>query len=110
MGTTDKQQAIFNFIKKYMIKNIKSPTYREIGKAFKISSKAVSDHLKALERKGLISIPVDKSSRGLKIKGLKMVSLGDIEEFLIDWTLKAPWWKGERIEEVRAKIMEKFNA
>lgn len=53
---TRRQQQIYDFIKDKIMNRGYGPTVREIGKAFSIKSpNGVMCHLKALERKGLIS-------------------------------------------------------
>ena len=53
---TKRQQAIYDFIEDKILNRGYGPTVREIGKAFSIKSpNGVMCHLKALERKGLIS-------------------------------------------------------
>jgi repressor LexA len=52
---TDRQQAVFEFIRDQVHKRGYGPTVREIGEHFKISSpNGVMCHLKALEKKGLL--------------------------------------------------------
>lgn len=52
---TEKQEAIYSFIKQEIIEQRLSPTVREIGEQFGIrSSNGVMCHLRALERKGWI--------------------------------------------------------
>jgi repressor LexA len=53
---TTRQQAIYDFIKEKILTRGYGPTVREIGTAFKIRSpNGVMCHLKALEKKGLIT-------------------------------------------------------
>ena len=53
---TQRQQEIFEFLKEKILKRGYGPTVREIGAQFGIRSpNGVMCHLKALERKGLIS-------------------------------------------------------
>jgi repressor LexA len=53
---TSRQRAIYDFIKEKIMKRGYGPTVREIGAGFKIKSpNGVMCHLKALEKKGLIS-------------------------------------------------------
>jgi repressor LexA len=53
---TKRQQAIYDFIREKILNRGYGPTVREIGEAFSIKSpNGVMCHLKALERKGLIS-------------------------------------------------------
>ncbi len=52
---TEKQQAIYTFIRQEITQHRLSPTVREIGEQFSIrSSNGVMCHLRALERKGWI--------------------------------------------------------
>ena len=52
---TQKQQAVYNFIRGQIVQGRKSPTVREISEHFNIrSSNGVLCHLRALERKGWI--------------------------------------------------------
>ncbi|MBI1831510.1 MAG: transcriptional repressor LexA [Planctomycetes bacterium] len=53
---TDRQKDIYHFIRKKIESRGYGPTVREIGEAFKIKSpNGVMCHLKALEKKGLIT-------------------------------------------------------
>lgn len=53
---TERQQEIYDFLKEKILKRGYGPTVREIGTQFGIRSpNGVMCHLKALERKGLIS-------------------------------------------------------
>jgi len=53
---TARQQAVYNFIKDRIVNRGYGPTVREIGTEFEIKSpNGVMCHLKALEKKGLIS-------------------------------------------------------
>jgi repressor LexA len=52
---TDRQKAIYDFLLKSIRERGFAPSIHEIGKQFKIAStNGVSDHLKALEKKGYI--------------------------------------------------------
>jgi len=51
---TEKQQAILDFINKYIADNQYPPSVREIGKHFKIYPATVQDHISAIERKGFL--------------------------------------------------------
>jgi repressor LexA len=54
LSVTDRQKQILRFIAETARKDV-PPTIREIGAEFGIgSTNAVNDHLKALERKGLL--------------------------------------------------------
>ena len=51
---TQKQQAILDFIHKYLDDHQYPPSVREIGKHFGIYPATVQDHISALERKGFL--------------------------------------------------------
>lgn len=53
-GLTDRQREVLDFIKRYIESNSYAPAVRDIAKQFGITVKAAHDHLKALERKGVI--------------------------------------------------------
>ncbi len=55
-GLTQRQQDIYDFLKDKILTRGYGPTVREIGTAFEIRSpNGVMCHLKALEKKGLIT-------------------------------------------------------
>ena len=49
-----QQRRVYGWIEDYVYQHKYPPTYREIGEAFEITTKAVFDHVQALERKGYI--------------------------------------------------------
>lgn len=51
---TERQQEILEYIKQYIEDNSYAPAVRDISRHFNITVKASFDHLKALERKGVI--------------------------------------------------------
>jgi repressor LexA len=51
---TERQRAVLNWIRGFVLENQMPPTVREIGREFRISSAGVFGHLKALERKGFL--------------------------------------------------------
>jgi len=53
-GMTDRQLDVLNFIKTFTARHGVPPTVREIGEKFKVTPRAAFDHLKALERKGML--------------------------------------------------------
>jgi len=80
---TERQLAVFEFIREKIVNRGYGPTVREIGENFQISSpNGVMCHLKALERKGLIRRSPNKSraieltkealenSRGMPLVGI----------------------------------------
>lgn len=71
-GLTDKQQCVLDFIADEIQYHHLPPTNREIGKRFGIvSPNGVAMHLRALERKGKITIQ-PRISRGISIVGQKI--------------------------------------
>jgi repressor LexA len=65
---TQRQGAILKFIKRFQSKHGYPPTRAEIQLQFMFSSQnAVTDHLKAIEGKGWITI-LPNIARGIKIK------------------------------------------
>lgn len=66
-GLTRRQGEALEFIRKYIEERSKPPTYREIGEELGIkSTRAVSDLIRALERKGFIEREVGRS-RGINL-------------------------------------------
>ncbi|WP_319522238.1 transcriptional repressor LexA [uncultured Desulfosarcina sp.] len=64
---TKRQSEIFNFLFEFKEKEKMSPTYREIADHFGFkSAKAAADHVRALEKKGLVSRH-GRRSRGIEI-------------------------------------------
>jgi len=51
---TQRQTEILSFIQESIERHKSAPTFREIGKNFDISVKAAYDHVKALEKKGVL--------------------------------------------------------
>lgn len=59
---TEKQRAVYDFVRDLIVNRGYGPTVREIGENFNISSpNGVMCHLKALEKKGLIHRSPNKS-------------------------------------------------
>jgi len=66
---TERQQSVYDFIREKIRGRGYGPTVREIGERFKIRSpNGVVCHLKALERKGLISREANRS-RAIQLAG-----------------------------------------
>jgi len=65
---TKRQQVVLDWIADFVHEHNMPPTVREIGRAFKIASSSVFDHLKALERKGLLKRG-DLGPRSLELTG-----------------------------------------
>ena len=92
---TQRQHDIYDFIRDKIVNRGYGPTVREIGEAFHISSpNGVMCHLKAIEKKGLISRAANKSraielsraaldeERGLPLVG--SVAAGAMQEAVED--------------------------
>ena len=58
---TEKQRQVFEYLERYISEQGYPPTIRELGETFDISSKAASDHLKAIEKKGYIRCGQNRS-------------------------------------------------
>jgi repressor LexA len=68
MDLTEKQQAVFDFIKDYRNRHRRSPSYEEIRQHFEFGSlNSVRKHLQQLERKGFIITPWGNQKRALQI-------------------------------------------
>ena len=67
---TLRQQEILDFLTSFIEKNSFPPTVRETAKAFSISIKGAYDHIKALEKKGVIKLQENRS-RALEIVSKK---------------------------------------
>jgi repressor LexA len=65
---TERQQAILDFINKYVEENGFPPSVREIGRNFGIYPATVQDHITALERKGCLQ-KKKFQSRTLSVSG-----------------------------------------
>lgn len=63
---TDKQSNVLQFIILYIRDKGYPPCVREIGDRFGITSRAVSGHITALERKGYIKI-TSGIARGIRV-------------------------------------------
>jgi repressor LexA len=51
---TSRQQDVLNFIRTFSVRQGVPPTVREIGERFRVTPRAAFDHLRALERKGML--------------------------------------------------------
>ena len=66
MNLTEKQQAVYAFIRQYMESTDRAPSYDEIRKHFGLQSfQSVQKYLKQLERKGFIRIPGKNQKRAI---------------------------------------------
>jgi repressor LexA len=51
---TARQRDVLNFIRAFTVRHGVPPTVREIGEKFRVTPRAAFDHLRALERKGML--------------------------------------------------------
>ncbi|TMQ18849.1 MAG: repressor LexA [Candidatus Rokuibacteriota bacterium] len=51
---TERQRDVLNFIRAFTLRHGVPPTVREIGEKFRVTPRAAFDHLRALERKGML--------------------------------------------------------
>ena len=66
---TPRQQEVYDFLENHLRDRGYPPTLREICSNFGLkSTRAASDHLQALERKGYITRTPDRS-RGIELRG-----------------------------------------
>ena len=65
-GLTDRQQEVANFIEQFFDYNGYAPSLRDIASNFGFSPKAAFDHLRALEKKGIIKTG-DNIPRGVAL-------------------------------------------
>jgi repressor LexA len=65
MNLTPRQSQILDFIQKYAAEEGYPPTVREIAGHFKIDYRAAIDHLRALEKKGMLTR--SSKSRGIQV-------------------------------------------
>ena len=68
---TKRQKEILDFLTSFIEKNSYPPTVRETAKAFSISIKGAYDHMKALEKKGVIKLQENRS-RAIEIVSKKV--------------------------------------
>ena len=68
MNLTEKQQAVYAYLRQYIRRRGTSPTYDEIRQHFGFQSfQSVQKHLAQLERKGYIRIPERNRSRMISL-------------------------------------------
>lgn len=68
MSLTEKQQAVYAFIREYMENTDRAPSYDEIRRYFGFASfQSVQKHLKQLERKGVLRMPAKNQKRSLTL-------------------------------------------
>ncbi len=67
-GLTERQRAVFEFIRDYIRKRGISPSYDEIRRAFRFRSyNSVQKHLRRLEEKGVLRSPWNNRKRALEL-------------------------------------------
>src|SRR3989441_8496757 len=66
---TDKQREVLDFIRSFTARHRVPPTVREIGTRFQVTPRAAFDHLRALERKGMLQrrAATGRTSRALTL-------------------------------------------
>jgi SOS-response transcriptional repressor LexA len=75
---TEKQGAVYNFIRCSFSESQQAPTIREIASAFKMSTKAAFDTIIALERKGWIERNMTKGkARSIRIPDARIEFLSE---------------------------------
>ncbi len=67
---TPRQESVLRFIEKYFSQHQQPPTEREIARHFGINQSAARKHLKALERKGRLTMRHDGRSRGILLNSV----------------------------------------
>ena len=63
---TERQKEVLNFISQFTENNDYPPTVREISDNFKISLRAVQDHITALQKKGYLT-QCQKRARSIRV-------------------------------------------
>src|SRR5215470_14950834 len=67
-GLTEKQRAVYDFLREYIGRRGIAPSYEEIRKAFRFASyNSVQKHLKRLEEKGVRRSPWKNRKRALEL-------------------------------------------
>jgi len=66
---TARQRDVLNFIRSFTARHGVPPTVREIGEKFRVTPRAAFDHLRALERKGMLQrrAAPGRTARGLTL-------------------------------------------
>src|SRR2546428_5410265 len=70
---TGKQREVLAFIRTFIGKHGVPPTVREIGERFRVTPRAAFDHLRALERKGMLQ---RRASSGRTSRALTLTDAG----------------------------------
>jgi repressor LexA len=97
---THRQIQILDFLRNFRSREGTAPTYREISGHFGFkSTKAASDHVRALEKKGYVRLHGNRS-RSIEIVSLEVDSTGDVVSIPIMGEI--PAGKPENKEENRS--------
>ena len=70
---TSRQRDVLGFIRSFSARNGVPPTVREIGEKFRVTPRAAFDHLRALERKGMLQ---RRASTGRTSRALTLTDAG----------------------------------
>jgi repressor LexA len=70
---TERQREVLGFIRSFTTRNGVPPTVREIGDKFRVTPRAAFDHLRALERKGMLQ---RRHTAGRTSRALTLTSSG----------------------------------
>lgn len=75
---TSRQRDVLEFIRTFSAQHGVPPTVREIGTRFRVTPRAAFDHLRALERKGMLErrASAGRTSRALRVAGRATGSRG----------------------------------
>jgi repressor LexA len=75
---TKRQEKIYRFIRRNIQRLHRSPTYREIGREFGITSpNGIACHIEALSKKGWVEVD-DRDWFGIRLTGVK-VTIEDLQ-------------------------------
>ena len=75
---TGRQREVLAFIRSFTTRHGVPPTVREIGEKFKVTPRAAFDHLRALERKGMLQ---RRASAGRTSRALTLTEPGVVAGF-----------------------------
>lgn len=75
---TERQKEILDFLTDFINKNSYPPTVRETATAFNISIKGAYDHIKALEKKGIIKLKENRS------RAIEVVSRREMNDSVVE--------------------------
>ncbi len=86
---TAKQANILSRIIEFKEVDGYPPTFRELAGEFKITTKGMHDHLKAIEKKGFLETAKNKS------RGLKILKYPDGRKYVVAESRSVPLYKGD---------------